>query len=486
MREHLPALIVVIPLLAAPLCIVFRRLCPPWIVAFAAALFLFAVAAEVFTVVAAGAELRYAFGGWEPPWGIAFRIDALNAPLAALVAFIAMVVVAYARTSIEKELAVVRRRFFYALLMLCLCGLSGMVVTQDLFNAFVFMEIAALASYALIALSSNKGAPLAAFRYLVVGSVGTTFFLIGVSYMYMLTGTLNYADLSERVYGLEESRTFLAALALIATGLAMKIALFPLHSWLPGAYSMAPSAAAGFFSAVSSKVPLYLLVRLYFDVFKPGMASSGVYLDAVLIALSATAIVYASWRAIRATDVRRMLAFSSVGQIAYITLGVGLATPAGLAAAWIHLFGHALTKSGLFLALGCVLWRRGACRVDDLRGLGASAPWTAAAITVGGAGLVGVPLTAGFVAKWHLVLALVDTPMWWLLAAVLPGSLIAAVYVWRLVEAMYFVKAPGDVVEVRPPPALMVLSWVLIGATIYFGVYADGLTRMAQRAAALL
>ena len=483
MREHFPALVAVIPMIAAPLCVVLRRLCPPWIIAFAASLASFVAAAGMLAEVWAGAVIEYTFGGWEAPVGIAFRVDALNAPIAVLLTVVATVVSAYAPTSIAKEVDEVRRPFFYVLMMLCLSGLAGMTVTQDLFNAFVFMEIAALSSYALVALSTTPGATLAALRYLVIGSVGTTFFLLGVGYLYMLTGTLNYADISARITDLGGSRTFLAAIAFIAAGLAMKIALFPLHSWLPAAYAKSPSAATGFLAAVGAKVSLYLLVRLYFDVLRPELKLSGVYLNGALVLASATAILYASWRAICARDVKRLLAFSSVAQIAYITLGVSLVAPGGFAAAWLQMFGHALTKGGLFLALGCVVWSTGSYRFEDLRGLGSSAPWTAAAIVVGGLGLIGVPMTAGFVAKWHLVLALAGSPQWWLLAVVLPGSLLAAVYVWRMVEVMYFAEAER---EVNPPPTMVALSWVMVGATIFFGVHAEELTHMAESAAKVL
>ena len=490
MREQLPALIVVIPLIAAPLCIVLRRLCPAWLPAVAATGATFVAAVALYLEVSAGAVFEYAFGGWQAPWGVVFRVDALNAPIAVLLTFVALVIVVYARASVAREISPARLPFFYALLMLCVTGLAGIAITQDLFNAFVFIEIAALASYALVGLSVWRDAARAAFRYLIIGSVGTTFFLIGVAYMYMLTGTLNYVDMSLRVDGLESSRVFLAAMAFIAGGLAMKIALFPLHVWLPGTYATAPSAVSGFLAAVSAKAPLYLLVRLYFDVFKPGL--SVVYLDSVFLAAASVAVIYASWRAIRIDDVKKLLAFSSIGQVAYIILGVSLATPAGLSAAWIQFFSHALTKGGLFLAVGCVIWRhaktRGDCRLDDLHGLGRRAPWTAAAITVGGLGLIGVPLTAGFVGKWHLVLALIDASHWLLLAVVLPGSLLAVVYVWRMVEAMYFVAPAAEQTDdaSEPPPSMVFLSWVLIGATVYFGVQASGLVRMAERAAGVL
>lgn len=499
MLAHLPLLAILIPLIAAPACVVLQRLFPAWIPALGATFLTFIINIILYLHVLANGTFEYTFGGWNPPWGIAFSIDLLNAPIMVLLSLISIVTVFYARVSLEREVPKVRHPFFYSLLMLCVTGLGGIAATQDLFNAFVFMEIAALSSYALVGLAARREATFASFRYLTIGSVGTTFFLIGVSYLYMLTGTLNYVDMALRIEGVESSRLFLAGVALIVAGLAMKIALFPTHAWLPATYSSAPIAVTVFFSAISVKVPLYLLVRLYFDVFKSGLAFVSFYLDTVLVIVSALGIVYASWRAIRTTDVKKLLAFSSIGQVAYITLGVGLAVPESVVAAWIQFFSHSLTKGGIFCALGCVIWHhertRGVCHLKDLNGLSQRAPWVAATIVVGGLGLIGVPLTSGFVAKWHLILALTDLSQWYLLAFVLLGSLLAVVYVGILIEAMYFTPATEDVdAAAKPeikgipktPMTMIFLSWLLIGATLYFGIHASGLTSLAEDAVKVL
>lgn len=500
MTAYLPMLVVVLPLLAAPLCTALRVFHFSWLIAQAATAAVFVCAVLMLMHVAGDNTLVYHQGGWEEPWGVAFMVDVFNALMAVLVSFVTMVAVFYARTSIVRELPAHRRSFFYTLILLCQTGLLGITVTHDIFNAFVFLEISSLASYGLVALARHRDAPLAAFRYLLIGSVGATFFLIGVGYLYMLTGTLNFSDLSSRLSAIESSRVALAGQVLIAVGLAMKSGVFPLHAWLPSAYAAAPSAVTGFLAATGTKVSLYLFVRLFLDVFGAERFAGLLRLDLILMSVSSVAIIYTSWQAIRTDDVKRMLAFSSVGQMGYIVLGFSLATMAGFAAGLLQLLAHALTKGGLFLAVGCVVWRMrsSGCRIADLRGMGRRMPWVAAAIMVGGFGLIGVPLTAGFVGKWHLISALIDSAQWVLLGVVLAGSLLAVVYVWRLAEAMYLsdasdvVVAPGgeDTPAIQTttsvtPTMTPIISgaWLPLVITLFFGVYAAEWVSLALQAA---
>ena len=486
MMRHLPILVLAFPLLAAPLCLALHRLCAPWLVAIVATSLSLITAIAMFVNIIHDGAITYYLGGWSPPWGVEFKVDLLNAPLVILLTGVATVVVLYARYS--REIPAARQVFFYILLLLCSTGLLGMTITNDIFNAFVFMEVSALSSYGLVALSRGRDAPLAAFHYLVMGSVGATFFLIGTGYIYMLTGTLNYTDISLRLPGLLSSHTLIAALAFIAIGLAMKIAIFPLHTWLPLAYAQAPTAATGFMASVSTKIALYLFIRLFLGVFGLTLFSDHLHLDTILITLSSVAMVYASWRALHANQVKQMMAFSSVSQIAYITLAISLATHAGLTAGLIQVFSHALTKGGIFLALGCILFRNnghGDFSIENLTGLGRSSPLTAMAITVGGLSLIGIPLTSGFVGKWHLILALIDAGLWPLLVFVLISSLLAVCYVWRLVEAMYFTAEPPAKTSPVPRP-LILSSWIMLGAVLYLGLFSESFVMLMQDAAATL
>ena len=267
MISQFPALQVVIPLIGAPLCIILRRGALPWLVALLVSWVALAMAATLLSQVADGSVISYALGGWLAPLGIEYRVDVLNAFMMLLVAGTSSIVLPFAYKSVAKEIPEDRHYLFYSGFLLMLTGLLGMAITGDAFNVFVFIEISSLSSYAMIAMGRDRRALSAAFTYLVMGTVGATFFLIGVGLIYAVTGTLNMADLAERLPPIHESRTVLAAFAFISVGILLKLALFPLHLWLPNAYTYAPSVVTAFLAATATKVALYLLLRFAYTVF---------------------------------------------------------------------------------------------------------------------------------------------------------------------------------------------------------------------------
>jgi multicomponent Na+:H+ antiporter subunit D len=232
---HLPALEVVVPLIAAPLTLVLRRASVAWVLTTAACAFSLVAALLLAAEVAQHGPLSYAIGSWAPPWGIEYRVDAFSAFVLVLVSGIATAVAPFAWRSVAAELRGDRVYLFYTMYCLCVAGLLGMTITGDAFNLFVFMEIASLSSYVLIALGRDRRALLASFQYLILGTIGATFFVIGVGLLFLKTGTLNLADMAERLQGVRGDRSVLAALAFITVGISLKLALFPLHLWLPNA-----------------------------------------------------------------------------------------------------------------------------------------------------------------------------------------------------------------------------------------------------------
>ncbi|MDA1118722.1 MAG: monovalent cation/H+ antiporter subunit D family protein [Proteobacteria bacterium] len=487
MAEHLPALVVVVPLAAAPLIVLLRSAALGWALAFAASLFAFGASLALAAEVARAGVISYHLGSWPPPWGIEYRIDALSAFLLVLVSAIGAVVAPYAWRSIAAELPREQHYLYHAVFCLCLAGLLGMTATGDAFNVFVFMEIASLAMYVLIALGRDRRALLASFQYLILGTIGATFYVVGVGLLYLVTGTLNIADMAERLAHDGGTRPVLAALAFITVGLSLKLALFPLHLWLPNAYAYAPSAVTAFLAATATKVSVYVLLRFYFTVFGAGLVLETLPVPEILIGLSIAAIVSASLVALWQADLKRMFAYSSVAQIGYITLGIGLATRDGLTAAVVHLFNHGITKGALFLLIGGIALRAGGAGFERLRGLGRAMPLTSLGITLAGLSLIGVPGTAGFISKWTLVLGAIEAGYWWLAALVVLTSLIAVAYVWRFVEAAYL-QAP----DARTPPAgeapfsMLAPSWLLVGACFWFGFDTSFTVESARRAAALM
>ena len=468
---HLSALQVVGPLFAAPTCILLGRGRLAWAFATLVCWAALAISAALLWQVWTSGPVSYALGSWAPPIGIEYRVDMANAFMLLIVSAVAAVVLPFARDSVRREIPAEKEHLFYCMLLLNVTGLLGMTVTGDAFNVFVFLEISSLSTYALIAMGRDRRALTAAFRYLVMGTIGATFFVIGVGLVYMMTGTLNMADMAARIGPVADTRPVLAAFAFITVGLALKFALFPLHLWLPNAYAYAPSAVSAFLAATATKVAIYVLLRFTYTIFGGAFAFERLPLGWVLFLPGLAAIFAGSVVAIFQSDARRVLAYSSVGQIGYIALAISLTTIAGVAAGTLHIFNHALAKATLFCALGCVYARIGSVRVSQLGGIGREMPLTMAAFVIGGFSLIGFPLTAGFISKWYLVQAILELKQWWLAALVLLSSLLAVVYVWRIIEAAYFRDRPeGRPEATEAPPLMLAATWVFAAANIYFGV----------------
>jgi len=316
-----------------------------------------------------------------------------------------------------------------------------------------------------------------------MGTIGATFILIGIGFLYMMTGTLNMLDLAERLPAVADTRTVRAGFAFLTIGIGLKLALFPLHLWLPNAYAYAPSMVTAFLAATATKVAMYALLRFLLGVFGIEFSLQAMSLDVMLMALGIAAILSSSLVAVFQQDVKRMLAYSSIAQIGYMVLGLGLATSTGISAAMLHLFNHALMKGALFLALGAIVYRLGSNNLHDFAGLGRRMPWTMAAVVLGGLSLIGVPPTAGFVSKWFLVLAALERGLWPLAVVVLAGSLLALVYIWKLIEAAYFDRAADGAPPVKEAPlSMLVPIWVLVAANLYFGLQTDISVGIAQQA----
>ena len=482
---HLPALQIVIPLVSAPLCALIPSGRAAWMFATAASWLALAMAAGLLAEVVENGPLDYQMGGWAAPWGIAYHVDLLGALVLVIVSGIGALVCPAFQLTVEREIAAEHQPLFYTAYLLALTGMLGIAITGDVFNLYVFLEIASLASYTLVALGRDRRALAAAFQYLVLGTIGATFILIGIGLLYMMTGTLNMADLAARLPALWDARPVRAAFAFIVVGAGLKFALFPLHWWLPNAYTHAPSVVSAFLAGTATKVGVFILLRFVFSVFGVVFAFDIMPLGSILTALGLIAILYGSLAAIFQDNLKRMLAFSSIAQIGYIVLGIGLANLNGLIAGLVHLFNHAAMKAALFLALAAVFHRIGAVDMASMRGLGRRMPYTMAAFVVAGASLVGIPLTVGFVSKWYLLLAAVEAGQWTVVAVVVFGSLLALIYVLRVIEAAYFQPAPDGSGDIREAPlTLLAPLMALAFACLYFGVNTS-LTVGVARVAAL-
>ena len=486
---HLPVLQVVVPMLAAPICLLLWRGGLAGGLALITAVLCFIMSVLLLQQVIETGPVSYHLGGWAPPFGIEYRVDAMNAFVLVIVAATSALVLPFARRSIRAEIEPSKHALFYTVFTLCLTGLLGVTITGDAFNVFVFLEISSLATYVLVAMGARRDrrALTAGYTYLVMGTIGATFYVIGLGLLYQATGTLNMADLAVRLEPLGDLTSVRAGFAFIMVGLGLKLAMFPIHAWLPNAYTYAPSVVSIFLAATSTKVAVYVLLRFMFTVFGYDFPVVELSLSTIFLPLAVIAMFVASAVAVFQTDFKRLLAYSSVAQIGYMVLGFSMASVTGLTATVVHLFNHAAMKAVMFMVAGAVVYRVGSSAVASFAGLGRQMPLTMAAMVVGGLSLIGVPLTVGFISKWYLILGALETGDWIIAFMIVASSLIAVIYVWRIVEVAYLTPAPEGSKPVKEAPLSMLLPmWFLALVCIYFGINADLTASIGQTVAETL
>jgi multicomponent Na+:H+ antiporter subunit D len=444
--SDLPALLVATPIAGSVVALLagLVRARTGWWVAVPTSVVQVAAAVTLATRAFGDQPIRYVVGGFTAPFGIELVVDGLSATMAVLVAVVALGVLGYARVSGP------RSNPFYATYLLLVAGLTGMSITGDVFNMYVFLEITGLAAYALVASGDDELAALAALKYLLVGTVGASLFLLGVGYAYVATGTLNMADLSTQLAAVGYTTPLVrAAFGLIVVGLFVKIAVFPLHTWQPDAYAGAPDAVSALISALVSTVAAYALVRVVFTVFTVEFLLANPFARTVLVAGAAVSIVFGSVLAVSQRGIKRMLAYSSVSQFGLIVGAVAVANGTALTGAAIHLVGHAVMKGGLFLTGGLVAATSGARTVDGYEGLAGRLPASSGAFAVLALALVGVPPAVGFVGKWYIALGAVEAGAWPLAVVILASTLLTLAYFARVLERMYFRDPAGTAPDVE-------------------------------------
>jgi len=473
-----PVLVVVIPLIFAFLTLLFgwwrKGLCYP-ITLVALSLSFLASLHTLHTVITTG-TIHYWLGNWKPPWGIEYVVDHLNAFVLVIVSFVGLVVAIYSKKSVEQELPE-KITYFYCIFLLEVTGLLGIVVTGDMFNLYVFLEIASLAGYALIAIGED-GAPFASFNYVIFGTIGACFYLLGVGYLYVSTGSLNIADLSQILPDLYHSKVVLVGFAFFMVGVSLKMALFPLHVWLPDAYTHAPSAVSALLGPLMTKVGAYVMIRIMFTVFEPYFSIELIPVTTVLGWIAAGAILFGAVMALAQIDLKRMVSYILVSEVGYIALGVGLANRAGLTGAILHILNDAFMILALFLVIGAIMYRSGNRQIPQLRYLHRKMPFTMAVFVIAGLSVIGIPPTCGFFSKWYLILGAIDASRWVFVAVLLISSLINVILFFRVIEHAYLEPdgehASGDselVIAREEAPLSMLIPIFIAGAGIMvFGV----------------
>ncbi len=479
---HSPVFIVLLPLSASLLCLALSRLhrqLGGWVVQLSLlGAFLSAVDSMMQVLDAGGKTIHYWMGNWQPPIGIEFAIDPLNTAVLCMITFISLVVSFYSKPFLENE-DWLHYGGYYTLYGLLTVGLCGMTVTGDVFNMYVYLEIMSLAGYGLIAMGGHKSM-VSAFRYLLVGTIGASLYLLGVGFLYAMTGSLNMADIAERIQPFVHTPLFAFAVACFLVAFGIKMALFPLHGWQPDAYTYSHPGAAGLISGCMSKVPAYAMLRYFFYVF--GIHNTVMQaLMNVLGIMGICGILIGSVMALAQYDFRRMLAYSSVAQLGYIAVGMALGNVHGFVGAVLHLINHAFMKCCLFLVVGGITYRFGEVNLYRLGGLNKKMPVSSVAVCLAVLSMVGIPPTCGFFSKWYLMLGAYESQQYIHIVVLVISSLLNAIYYFRIVEQM-FVQREASLTELHEPSTKLGLPMnmvVPIGVTglgiLLLGIYSSTL-----------
>ncbi len=402
----------------------------------------------------------YTVGNWAPPMGIELIIDPLSALMLVLISSVALLASFSALPMVAKEQAG-KEHLFFTLYLILIAGLMGLVMTGDAFNLYVLLEITSITTYGLIAMGKGR-APLASFNYIIMGSIGACFYLLGVGYLYILTGSLNMADIAQILPQLGGDAAMATALCFILVGLWIKMALFPLHGWLPNAYSLAPTGAGLLVAPLMTKVTIYLMVRVMFSIFGADyLFVQNPLVQSGMVWLATAAIICASCLALAQRNLKRMLTYIIIAEVGYMVGGVWLANSTGLSGAILHIVNDALMTLCLFLAAAAIAYRVGSLDFDNLQGLYKRMPITMAAFTVGAFSMIGIPPTAGFFSKWYLILGGIEAGHWEYVVALLFSSLINAILFFRIIAIAYFRKE-GDHARLQREEAPLIMQGPLI------------------------
>ena len=481
MNPHLPAVIVVVPLITSFAIFVSNwwQKKPAYFLAIAGLVVCLVSSLSILGAIIADGPIQYLLGGWDPPWGIEYRIDHLNGVMLVLVSVLGLLTGIHAKESVDRELSE-KATFFWSLFLLLITGLLGICITGDLFNLFVLLEVASLSGYALIAMG-EKGALYASFRYLIVGTIGASFYLLGVGYLYIATGSLNMADLSRLLPELYQSRTILVGSAFILTGLGIKMALFPMHGWLPDAYTLAPSAVSAAVAPLMTKVMAYVMIRVLFTVFNARYPTTVLSVTDIMVWVGTLAILFGAVMALSQNDFKRMLSYVIVAEIGYIVGGIGVANTLALKGAVFHIVNDALMVACLFLVAGQIMHQTGGHRIADFTGMFRRMPVTAAVFTVGALAVIGVPPTCGFFSKWYLLLGGIQAHQWGFVIALLVCTLINVALFFRIFDKGIYLhaqKAAPDSAEAvgdrdvgEAPLSMLIPSCILAVVIILVGIF---------------
>jgi len=469
--ENLPILVILFPLFGALLMTGFgwfnKRYCMP--IAVLSLFGSFVCSVQLLTKVVHTGTVRYFLGGWLPPFGIEYVVDHLNGIVLVLVSFVAFISAIYANKSIERE-SPDKVYPYYVLSLLLVTGLLGMTITGDAFNLYVLLEISALTSYALIAIGKGR-AYMATFNYLILGSIGACFYLLGVGYLFIKSGTLNMSGVSAIITELHTSQAILIAFIFMMVGIWIKMGFFPFHGWLPNAYTFAPTASSCLIAPLMTKVSVYIMIRIMYYIFSAQYVFEVLNWQPLIMGMSVLAILAGSFFALLQRDLKKMLTYIIVAEVGYMVGGAWLGNSLGLTGATYHIIADAIMTSCLFMAVGCVIYQTKSSDFDALKGVFRKMPITMLGFLIGAFSMIGIPPTCGFFSKWYLILGAIEAQQWPYMAALLISSLVNAILFFRLIEIGFFSDTHKKLRIKEAPLSMLVPLLVMAGLVIVIGLY---------------
>ncbi len=424
--------------------------------------------------------LIHEMGGWKPPFGVVLVKDNLSQMMLLIVNVVAFLTIIYSYVYMKKFEDYLR---FFTLFLFMLAGMNGVVLTGDLFNLFVFLEIASIASYALVGYGVDAEELEASFKYLILGALASVFILFGIGMIYSITGSVNMADVAEFILdnNLVKNNALLMATGLFIVGFGLKAGLVPFHAWLPDAHSSAPAPISVMLSGVLIKVlGIYSLIRVFYSVIGITPVVSNIF-----ITMGVISMLVGAFMGFGQDDMKRMFAFSSISQMGYIAVGIGIGSPLALVGALFHLLNHAGFKSLLFLSSGVIETSTGTRNLSELGGLRKSMPVTSATSVIGSLSIAGVPPFNGFWSKLIIILAAFSAGYFWLGAVLVLTAFLTLAYYLRFQKSVIFGEPTSIMKNVREAPFMMIMPMVIFAvfcllAGVFNGWVVNNLIMPAQ------
>ncbi|MBI5417009.1 monovalent cation/H+ antiporter subunit D family protein [Candidatus Poribacteria bacterium] len=421
-------------------------------------------------------KLAYIPGNWDMPWKIEFLIDYLNAPLVAIIPGLSLIIIFYSLKYIPIAITNQGRSILYYPLFLLIVGaMEGFILANDLFTMFMFLSTFSLSGYTLVVAGGDKKSVIAGMKYLFMGAIASVFFLHGIAFIYAAFGTMNMQELSAHLKNWNGDIITAVGLILLIIGFSLKSALFPIHTWLPDAHTYAPSSVSAILSGLVVEMGAFGIIRVIYTIYGFKNIEMNFSLGNILLIFSTFAIILGALGAIFQDNLKTILAYSSISQMGYIIMGIGLGSYYGVVGSLLHIINHAIMKAALFLCAGSFIYQTGTHSLKKLQGIGKKMPGTIGAFMVAGISIIGFPPTSGFMSKWYLCLGAIEAKKPFFAIVILLGSILSAIYYIKIFNQLYFkpYAVEKDLNYEKIPKSMVFSVWVLAILCVLLGLVAD-------------